>query len=64
MRLNAPVGYFEIYKDFVKYGEGSMLCYYDGRVLHYVQFSTDYKRVIISKELFDQYKKNLSVVEH
>lgn len=57
MRLNAPVGYFEVYRDFAKYGYGCMLCHYDGAVLSYLQFSSENRRVVIDKELFDKYKK-------
>lgn len=59
MKLNAPIGFFEVYKYFVKYGQGIMLCYYDGNVMHYVQFSSGYRRIIINKEIFESYKKEM-----
>lgn len=58
MKINAPIGFFEIYKDFLRYGEGSMLCYYNGSTLNYVQFSSGNRKVIVDKELFDKYKKD------
>lgn len=61
MKVKASAGFFEVYKDFARYGEGIMLCHYSGRALNYVMFTSGQRKVVIDKQLHDEFKKNQAV---
>lgn len=59
MRLIKEPVFFERYAYFQDYGQGCMLVYWTGFSLEYVLFTPEdsFKKVVISKELLDKYKK-------
>ncbi len=61
MKLPSNPVFFERYARFAQYGTGCMLVYWTGRSLEYVMFTPQHsnKKVIVSKELLDKYKKEM-----
>lgn len=59
MLINASPGFFEVIKNYAKYGHGTMLCYFNGTILNYVLFTptNSLKKVVVDKHLLEEYKR-------